>query len=281
MLLRFGRVHRWRRGGFALRWCEGGTGPVLLFLHGGGLPLDSFEKACADLARHYRVVAPDIPGWGMSSTPPITWDYADYAGLFRDWLRDCGIEPELLVGYSFGGGIAATLAPLLPSLRRLVLLSPALLGYPYRHGMLLPLIAAEAFSALRHAVQTRRIPVYVSIGFRFVATFVRHPRTQYRTFRVILRSFLRCRPDGVSLPATSIISASADRFFPVAGGEDLARAVPHASMEVVGGIHLWPLLEHDKAMTVIHEHLRRPESAAAKAPRPSRASRPVVSLAPR
>ncbi|HET6486838.1 MAG TPA: hypothetical protein VFH83_10490, partial [Spirochaetia bacterium] len=183
--------------------------------------------------------------------------------------------------YSFGGGIAATLAPLLPSLSRLVLLSPALVGYPYRHGMLLPLIAVEALSALREAVQRRRVAAYVAIGYRFMATFVRHPRTQYRTFRVILRSFLRCRPDGLSLPDTSIISAARDRFFPVAGGKDLARAVPHASLEVIGGIHLWPLLEHDKAMAVIHEHLRRPASPAARAGRASHAHRQALSGAPR
>jgi pimeloyl-ACP methyl ester carboxylesterase len=253
---RTGRIRYWTRGRFTLRWWEGGTGDTLLFFHGGGLPVDCFRDLCAELARHYHVISPDIPGWGRSSTPPISWSYEDYARIMRHFLRVHRVTPRHIVGYSFGGGIAAALASELPSVEHLVLVSAGVNGYRYRHGMLLLLVAVEAFEGITQAIQLGKVLQIARVGREFMLTFARHPLTQYRTFRVILRCLLSPLAMHQITAATTVISAHQDRFFRAPAGESLARQIPGASYELTPGIHLWVLLEHERAVSAILRHLR-------------------------
>jgi pimeloyl-ACP methyl ester carboxylesterase len=153
---------------------------------------------------------------------------------------------EYLIGYSLGGGIAIELAPRIPSLRRLVLLSPGAESFSFRHGRLMLLIAAEAFSGLIQALRTRRLGIYARIGRDFLYSFIRWPFRQYRILKVVMRSLLmRHSLRAVTVP-TDIISARHDRFFPPKSGERLAQDNPLATWWQVEGLHLWVLLEHER-----------------------------------
>ncbi len=235
----------WREGGFRLHFWEGGSGKTVLFLHGGGLPASSFQENKALLARHFRVIVPDLPGFGKSDFPGAQWDYSDYAGCLKRFLDCHGVAVDYLVGYSLGGGIALRLAPQLPSLKRLVLLSPGA-SFSFRHGRFMLLIAAEAFSGLVHALRARRIGIFLRIARDFLYAFIRWPFYQYRILRVVMRSLLTSHsPLRITVP-TEIVSARRDRFFPPETGKSLARRIPLATWRVQDGIHLWPLLDHEK-----------------------------------
>jgi len=126
-----------------------GSGPSLLLIHGTGASTHSWGGLLPLLAKHYDVLAPDLPGHGFSSPfktrPPTLPNMADALG---DLLKAEHFEPELIVGHSAGAAIALQMTftgGLTPGL--LVGLNAAL--FPYG-GWLAPLAQplARAFTAL-------------------------------------------------------------------------------------------------------------------------------------
>lgn len=112
----------------------GDTGPVVVLLHGGAGSWTHWLRNIGALrAAGWRVVAPDMPGFGDSATPPDGHD----ADVLPHWLAE-GLqrllpgEPLWLVGFSFGGLVAGLMAAAgLPGLQRLVLVgAPALSPQP-------------------------------------------------------------------------------------------------------------------------------------------------------
>lgn len=94
-------------------YLEGGPAeaPVLLLLHGFGGDKDNWTRFSATLTDDYRIVAPDLPGFGDSARQPER-DYGLAAQ--RDWLAGFAAALELgtfhLGGNSMGGHIAALYA---------------------------------------------------------------------------------------------------------------------------------------------------------------------------
>jgi pimeloyl-ACP methyl ester carboxylesterase len=94
-----------------LRVLEAGHGDTtLVLLHGYGESLLAWRLLLDRLARHYRVVALDLPGFGLSDKPDVTYDYPAYARWLGDFLAQRTKGPVVVVGHSMGGQIAAGLA---------------------------------------------------------------------------------------------------------------------------------------------------------------------------
>src|SRR5262245_37672449 len=92
-------------GGVALEISIAGTGPPLLFLHGG----DYFAQNHAfleRLARRWRVFTPRHPGFGGSERPDGFRTVHDLAYLYLDMIEQQRLNDVLLIGSSFGGWIA-------------------------------------------------------------------------------------------------------------------------------------------------------------------------------
>jgi len=105
----------------------GGSGPIMVLLHGLGGSHVNWMRLGPALADGARVLAPDFPGFGY--TPPAgrsTSVQANAAWLDR-FLREVGGTPAILVGNSMGGLIAILEAAAKPErVAGLVLLDPAL-----------------------------------------------------------------------------------------------------------------------------------------------------------
>ncbi len=91
-----------------VHYTVGGTGPTVLFLHGWGLGHHAYRAGLRKLAQHgYHVVAPALPGFG--GTPdlePGNRTFVGYARWLSRFVKAVGIQPTLVVGHSFGGGVA-------------------------------------------------------------------------------------------------------------------------------------------------------------------------------
>ena len=94
--------------GFHIRYMESGSGPALVHFHGaGGLRLN---RAHDMLARKFRVVAFEMPGFGRSAENTRTRDLADLAATMGKATAALGIDRYNLMGTSFGGRVALWLA---------------------------------------------------------------------------------------------------------------------------------------------------------------------------
>jgi pimeloyl-ACP methyl ester carboxylesterase len=107
----------------------GGSGPVIVLIHGMAGSSVTWEPVMPDLTRHYTVIAPDLPGHGDSDKPRGDYSLGAHASSVRDLLLALGHERATIVGQSFGGGVAMQLAYQHPErCERLVLVSSGGLG---------------------------------------------------------------------------------------------------------------------------------------------------------
>ncbi|MFO1126437.1 MAG: alpha/beta fold hydrolase BchO [Methylocystis sp.] len=87
-----------------------GEGPPLLLLHGAGASAHSYRELAPLLASRFRVIAPDLPGHGFSSSRgACTQSLPGMAKAVATLLRALGAAPEIAVGHSAGAAILARL----------------------------------------------------------------------------------------------------------------------------------------------------------------------------
>jgi magnesium chelatase accessory protein len=85
-----------------------GAGPPLLLLHGTGAATHSWRALLPMLARHFTVVAPDLPGHGFTqSPPPHRLSLPGMASDVGELLRKLDFKPGIVVGHSAGAAILA------------------------------------------------------------------------------------------------------------------------------------------------------------------------------
>jgi pimeloyl-ACP methyl ester carboxylesterase len=95
--------------GISVETVIAGTGPPLLFLHGGDYVAQN-RPFLDRLAQHFRVVAPRHPGFGTTPRPAWFRSVHDIAYLYLDLLDRLDLRDAVLVGSSFGGWVALELA---------------------------------------------------------------------------------------------------------------------------------------------------------------------------
>ena len=98
-------------GGYDIRINEAGEGPAVIFLHGSGpgaSGLSNFRQNIdAFVDAGYRVILPDLIGYGASSKPEgIDYTLQLFTDTVYDALQQHGVKSGVLVGNSLGGGIA-------------------------------------------------------------------------------------------------------------------------------------------------------------------------------
>jgi 4,5:9,10-diseco-3-hydroxy-5,9,17-trioxoandrosta-1(10),2-diene-4-oate hydrolase len=110
-----------------------GTGAPAVLLHGGGpgaSGVSNYSRNIDALARNFRIIVPDMPGYGRSAKGVDRSDPFGYlADSIRGLLDELGIEKAHLVGNSYGGSCALRLALDTPHrVEKLVLMGPGGVG---------------------------------------------------------------------------------------------------------------------------------------------------------
>lgn len=119
-------THRdYSTNGIRLHVAEAGTGPLILLLHGFPQFWWAWRYQIVALAdAGYRVVAPDLRGFGASDKPPRRYDVMTTAGDIARLVTALGEQEATLVGHDLGGSLAWTVARFRPAVvRRLIVLS--------------------------------------------------------------------------------------------------------------------------------------------------------------
>jgi len=111
--------------GFESRWIDtatgkifarvGGKGPPLMLLHGYAQTNVMWHKVAPELARHFTLVVPDLPGYGWSDVPRSTADHSPYtkramAAAMVEAMEALGHARFALAGHDRGGRVAYRLA---------------------------------------------------------------------------------------------------------------------------------------------------------------------------
>ena len=94
--------------------CEGNGERALLLVH--AFPVDGrmWKHQLRDIGAGWRVLAPDLPGFGDSTVPAARMSVDDFASLLIDECNNRGIDGAAVAGCSFGGYIALAMQALQP-----------------------------------------------------------------------------------------------------------------------------------------------------------------------
>jgi len=113
--------------GNKIRYLEsGGSKNTLVLVHGLGASAERWSQVIPTFAKHYRVIVPDLIGYGHSDKPILDYTpnlFLDFLGNFFDSMN---IKRPILIGSSLGGQISAEYTSANPTnVEKLVLVSPA------------------------------------------------------------------------------------------------------------------------------------------------------------
>ena len=121
--------------GRQVSYIDQGEGSVILLLHGWGAQASTYQLIIDHLSTRFRVVAPDLPGFGGSEEPPEAWDVDQYVAFVDAFVKSLGLTEAAVIGHSNGGRIlikylAREDGPL--TVRKAILMDAA--GIPAHHG---------------------------------------------------------------------------------------------------------------------------------------------------
>ena len=131
--------------------------PNLVFFHGfgGGSSAYEWSKVYPAFAADYRVLAPDLIGWGRSEHPPRNYKVDDYITTLIEFLeKTCG-SPTDVIASSLTGAIAIRAAIARPDLfKSLILTTPSGLsdfGTDYRNSLLAQIVSTPILDRLLYS----------------------------------------------------------------------------------------------------------------------------------
>ncbi|MCX6520035.1 MAG: alpha/beta fold hydrolase [Actinobacteria bacterium] len=250
-----------------------GSGLPVVFLHGWALGQHTYRDVVERIAAEgVRVIAPSMPGFGdTGELPNASFSLSGYAAWIADLLDALEIdEPAVLVGHSFGGGVATRFAHDHPQRTRSLVLVNSVGGSSWRSGNTLRSITERPlwdwglhFPAdvwpIRQA--TRVLPV---IAEDLLPNLIRHPRALVKVANLARRADLRAELEAMRDQGTpiTIIWASRDGVIPRESFEALCVA-SGVQGTVVDGSHSWLLADPDLFGEVITNDMSIAKAARA------------------
>ena len=232
----------------AVHYTACGDGPPLLLLHANPGDGRDFEAVIPALARDFRVLALDWPGFGQSPLPlhPDTVTVSQLTDVVREFLPALALPPAVIVGHSVGGNVAVRLASVIPdAVRALVLVAPG--GFT-PHGLVTRAfcrvqgsrfsLSPRLFAALylrRHTPVTTAMRDRAA-GEQAIAERVALSRALWRSFGRP-ESDVRSAARNVRAP-TLLLFGRQDLVIPARrDGREAARCLPTARFAVLPGGH--------------------------------------------
>lgn len=235
--------------GLEINYREYGDGDPVLVLHGWGKGADSwigFGRFLA--AKRYRVLVPDMPGFGKSQVPGKPWVVADYLKFVENFVLEMKLRDVSMIGHSFGGGLAALYAAHNPAMvKKLVLVDAAVIRKERlnsRQRFAKVLAAGKGFF-LRLPLSKKIHPWAEKLVYRIAGThdYEKTSGVMRQTFKNILADDLSGTVNFLKMPVL-IIWGSADRSTPVQDAHQLKYKIPGAILEIIDNCGHNPHLTH-------------------------------------
>jgi len=247
--------------GLRIAYLEGGKGDALVLLHGFGANKDNWTRFAKHLTPHFRVIAPDLPGFGESSAHPEA-DYTIRVQVERvkALVRALRITSLHLGGSSMGGNIAGAYASnYAEEVKSLLLLAPggvtsaepSEMFRRLREGKPNPLVAksAEDYEHLLDFVFVKRPFMPRAIKKYLIQEAIEHQPLNSKIFKQLLSSRdvppLEVLLNGLPIP-TLIVWGAHDRVLHVSGAKILEAVMPKAKAEVMDAVGHLPMIEKPK-----------------------------------
>lgn len=246
-------------GGFSTNYHDLGDGFPVVLLHGSGPGVTAWanwNKVFGPLSEKYRVIAPDMQGFGFTERQPSdVYSMNNWVRQTIDLFDALGIKKAHLVGNSFGGALALSMAIKYPErIEKLVLMGSMGVSFPITYGLdrvwgyepspanmeeLLELFTYDHSFATPELIQTR-YESSIQPGFHesFSSMFPA-PRQKGVEAMAGNAHYIRDIQN-----ETLIIHGREDRVIPLENSLTLLRMIKNAQLHVFGKCGHWTQIEH-------------------------------------
>jgi pimeloyl-ACP methyl ester carboxylesterase len=242
-----------------------GEGDPLLFLHGAA-GLQGWPPFLAGLARSFRVVAPEHPGFGRSQGLEHLDDVIDLALYYTEFIEAMGLDQPYIVGHSLGGLIAAEIAAIAPQLAsKLVLIAPV--GVWLEEHPVMDFFAAtpeELATAIFHdssssiARELMTMPTDPDAQLEVVLERTQNFSAAGKFLWPIPDKGLKKRIHRIVVP-TLVLWGASDRLVPPIYGEEFLKRIDGARLTVfTGASHMLPFEKPDEFIEVVTDFVIAP-----------------------
>ncbi|MEX2007883.1 MAG: alpha/beta hydrolase [Candidatus Spechtbacterales bacterium] len=227
--------------GVQVHYYDEGSGDAIVILHGWGSSADSWRTVLDDLVgRGFRVVIPDLPGFGRTAEPPSAWGLDEYTDFAHSFIQQCQLAPCTLVGHSFGGRIAIDYATRYGTdVQNVVLIGAAGITRPGGLKRRMSGIAAKVGRALFSLpLLLKARPLAQKIVYRIVGErdYVRSSPRMKEVMSKVLEADLRSALPKITQP-TLLLWGALDKTTPVSDARIAQQEVPRATLYIIEGAH--------------------------------------------
>jgi len=246
-------------GAFKTNYHDVGSGDTIVLLHGSGPGVTAWanwNKVFPLLSGDFRVVAPDLAGFGFTEREenPV-YSMNNWVAQTIQLFDALNIEKANLVGNSFGGALALTMAIKYPErVKKLVLMGAMGVSFPITYGLdtvwgyepseaameeLLELFTYDHSFATKELIKTR-YESSIQPGFQeaFHAMFP-EPRQKSVEMMASNENYIRNIPH-----ETLIIHGREDRVIPLENSFKLLSLIDKAQLHIFGHCGHWTQIEH-------------------------------------
>ncbi|MBQ2940604.1 MAG: alpha/beta hydrolase [Clostridia bacterium] len=241
--------------GLNICYNDEGEGKCVLLLHGWGANKESLNPIFNALKGTFRVIVPDIPGFGASDEPAAPWDAKDYADFLGEFIKALDIVPFAALGHSNGGRILIKASGFF-SPEKLILMDSA--GIKKKHG---PVYYAKVYS-YKLGKKILKLPLLNKTGLyeKLVKNagsddYKNSSPVMRATMSRLLSEDLTHMLSGIK-SETLLIWGSLDTATPIADGRKMERLIKGSGLvEIAGGGHFSYLDNPGKAIGAINYFL--------------------------
>ncbi len=231
--------------------------PTLIFLHGNGADLSTFDRVYPTFCTNFRVIGVDLPGYGKSDKPLLEYSPGWYVEFLHAFFNTLKITHWIGVGHSYGGCLLMEYTLRFPdAVQALILLdaagthsySPEEVAFIRENFTPEKLIAATP-EQIRFSMQQALgewAPAYQGwlekwVGLTRARDYAGYAHAVHRALEACIRSDLLERVGGIHQPV-QLIWGEKDTIVPLTAGKALAQRLPHAALEVLNGCGHFPQL---------------------------------------
>jgi pimeloyl-ACP methyl ester carboxylesterase len=242
--------------GVRLRVVEVGNGNSVLLLHGMFVDGRTWHAVMQQLSPQFRLIAPDLPGFGQSEKPPpnrFTYELEAFADAVAGLYSGLGLGRVAVVGHGLGGAIALTLVTRHPELVSRLVLVDALCYEPRQdfrlRGALLPILGSlivkqlwgrstfRTFFRVRLLAPGAKVPSWRIDEYYESFNTPAARSSALLTWRATVDTrAVVAKTTRVQAP-TLVVWGRHDRFLPAGHGQRLAREIRGAGFELLDSGH--------------------------------------------
>jgi len=246
-------------GAFTTNYHDLGQGDPIVFLHGSGPGVSAWanwNKLFPIMKDHFRLVAPDMAGFGFTDrVPGAVYNMNNWVQQVIDLFDALKIEKANLVGNSFGGALALSLAVKYPNrVNKLVLMGSMGVSFPITYGLnkvwgyepseanmeeLLEIFTYDHSFATPELIKSRYESSIIPGFQETFSSLFPEPRQNGIESMAGAQAYIRNIPH-----ETLIIHGREDRVIPMENSLKLLQLIDNAQLHIFGHCGHWTQIEH-------------------------------------